>query len=139
MGSGSGTETSDRVALTLGAGHGCPLPTISRKELPVKVFRWLWLPLLLIPLVLSSCQQASDGSKDKDRQYDVKAKVVAVDLEKKTVTLDHEDIPGLMKAMEMKFPVEDAKVLEGIKPGDQVHGRLKVKSGDNVITELHKR
>lgn len=103
-------------------------------------FRWLWLPLLLVALVLAGCQNGKDGTRDKDKQYDVKAKVVAVDIDKKTVTLDHEDIPGLMKAMEMKFSVEDAKVLEGIKPGDEVHGKLKVKSGNNyTITELRKR
>jgi protein SCO1/2 len=105
----------------------------------MKVLRWLWLPFLLVALVLAGCQNGSKGTRDKDKQYDVKAKVVAVDMDKKTVTLDHEDIPGLMKAMEMKFPVENAKMLEGIKPGDEVHGKLKVKSGDNMITELHKR
>jgi Cu/Ag efflux protein CusF len=40
--------------------------------------------------------------------------------------------------MEMKFSVEDAKMLEGIKAGDQVHGRLKVDSGNYIITELKK-
>jgi Copper binding periplasmic protein CusF len=41
--------------------------------------------------------------------------------------------------VEMKFPVESAQVLEGIQPGDEVHGRLKAKDGDYVITELHKQ
>jgi len=104
----------------------------------MNVLRWLWLPMLLAPLVLAGCQSKSDGAKDKDKFYDVKAKVVAVDKDKKTVTLDHEDIPGLMKAMEMKFTVEDGKVLDGIAAGDKVHGKLKVKSGDYMITELHK-
>jgi len=103
----------------------------------MKVFRWLWLPVLLTALIVAGCQSGSDGPKDK--QYDVKAKVVAVDMDKETVTLDHEDIPGLMKAMEMKFPVENAKTLEGIKPGDEVHGKLKVQSGDYLIIELNKR
>ena len=103
----------------------------------MKTFAWIIVPVLLMTLVLAGCQKAADASKVNDKMYDVKAKVVSVDMEKKTVTLDHEDIPGLMKAMTMTFPVEDAKTLEGIKPGDQVHGRLRVRSGENVITELH--
>ncbi len=102
----------------------------------MNTFRWLWLPLLVVPLALVGCNRGSDTPKEK--LYDVTGKVVAVDPDKKTVTLDHEDIPGLMKAMEMKFSVEDAKVLEGIKAGDQVHGRLKVDSGKYTITELKK-
>lgn len=88
-------------------------------------------------LVLAGCKSDSDSSKEK--LYDIKGKVVTVDSTKKTVTIDHEAIPGLMNAMEMKFAVEDANHLEGIKPGDQVEGRLKVKAGDYLIVELKKR
>ncbi len=105
----------------------------------MKTFAWIIVPVLLVTSVLSGCQKAGEAPKDQDKVYDVKAKVVSVDIEKKTVTLDHEDIPGLMKAMTMTFPVDDAKLLESIKPGDQVHGRLRVKSGENVITELRKQ
>ena len=105
----------------------------------MKARQWLCPLGLFFSLVLAGCQGGSDAAKDKDKQYDLKAKVVAVDMDGKTVTLDHEDIPGLMKAMEMTFSVENQKMLEGIKPGDRVQGRLKVKSGDHLITELHKR
>ena len=47
----------------------------------------------------------------------------------------HEAIPGHMKAMDMSFDVEDAKVLEGLKVGDQVVGKL---TKENVILELRK-
>ena len=55
-----------------------------------------------------------------------------------TVTLDHEDIPGLMQAMEMEFKVADAKTLDGLKAGDQVHGRLENRPDGQVIVELKK-
>jgi protein SCO1/2 len=102
--------------------------------------RWLF-PLigalaLLVPVVSTGCGK---GQEDKDKTYDIQGKVVAVDPDKKEVTLDHEDIPGFMKAMKMPFPVENAKVLEGIKAGDRVHGKLKVRrSGALSITELMK-
>jgi Cu/Ag efflux protein CusF len=41
-----------------------------------------------------------------------------------------------MKAMEMPFKVADGKVLEGLKVGDNVTGKL---SKENVILELRKQ
>ena len=93
--------------------------------------------ILLVTVVVSSC---SKSGGDKEKLYDIKGKVVAVDTEKKKVTLDHEEIPGLMNAMEMPFDVGSAKILEGIKPGDKVQGKLKVDSANNrVITQLLKQ
>ena len=43
-----------------------------------------------------------------------------------------------MGAMKMPFKVENAKVLDGINAGDKIHGRLKVKDGQQTITELMK-
>ena len=92
--------------------------------------------LVAVPLLILGCQQAERPSED---QYDVTGKVTAVDADKQTVTLDHEDIPGLMSAMEMEFKVESLSVLEGISTGDQVQGRLRAKSGDYTITHLEER
>ena len=66
-------------------------------------------------------------------------KIVAIRPDKEGLTLDHEDIPGLMKGMKMEFLVEDARILEGLQVGDQVQGKLKVESGSQMITELKKR
>ena len=70
--------------------------------------------------------------------YDIKGTVVAVDATKKTVELDHAEIPGLMAAMDMAYSVADAKILAGLKPGDTVRGKLKAQSGDYTITSLAK-
>lgn len=88
-----------------------------------------------LPLVSTGCGK---GEGDKEKIYDIVGKVVSLDAEKKKVTLNHEDIPGLMKAMEMPFAVDNAKVLEGLKAGDLVHGKLRVKGGDYLIMELMK-
>ena len=69
----------------------------------------------------------------------MKGKVVAVEKEKNRVVLDHEDIPGLMKAMQMPFSVTDPKLLEGLKAGDAVSGKLKAEGGKYVITQLQTR
>ena len=85
-------------------------------------------------LALTGCQNQS-GSPTQDG-----AKVVAVDPAKKTVELDHEAIPELqMKAMKMEYPVADPKLLEGLKAGDSVQGKVKAESGKYTITNLEKR
>jgi Cu/Ag efflux protein CusF len=102
-----------------------------------------WISFAL-PLALPGCsggpttgpQGAGDGG------YDLKGKVVIVDAANKAVTLDHEEIPGLMKAMkDMPFQVEDAKLLQGLKPGDAVEERVKKaqSGGPPIITRLEKR
>lgn len=97
-----------------------------------------WSMVLLVPLVVTGCKGGyQKGTAEK--HYTIKGKVVAVDPTKPSVRLDHEDIPGLMKAMEMDFAVEDSKLLEGLKPGDQIEGQLKAEPGKYVITRLEKR
>jgi protein SCO1/2 len=88
--------------------------------------------MLILALALAGCKGATD------KEYDVKGKVVAVNPDKPSVTLDHEDIPGLMNAMTMEFDVPDRKLLEGIKAGDQIQGRLKKGESGYVITQLQK-
>lgn len=86
------------------------------------------------------CQGPTGSSpKDAPKLYDVKGTVVSLDRDKKAVTLDHEDIPGLMKAMKMEFAVDDAKVLDGLTAGDAVTGKLKADGGNYVVTSLSKR
>lgn len=102
--------------------------------------RSLALSLLVTATVLTvGCQPPGAATTEAAKLYDVKGKVVALDREKKVVTLDHEDIPGLMKAMKMDFTVEDVKVLDGIAAGDSVAGKLKADGGNYVLTSLSKR
>jgi Cu/Ag efflux protein CusF len=97
---------------------------------------------LILSLALCAGYQNTADTKPAgeatDKEYDIKAKVVAIDPDRKNVTVDHEEIPGLMKAMQMKYAVADPKVLDGITVGDQVAGRLKARSGSYTITHLEK-
>ena len=100
-----------------------------------------WWVVLGLSFALTGCQ-GGGGDKAKSagaQQYDVRGKVVAVDAAKPAVTLDHEDIPGVMKAMQMEFAVADPKLLDGIKVGDQVQGQLKKGASGYVLTQLQKR
>ena len=57
----------------------------------------------------------------------------------RTVTLDHEDIPGLMKAMTMTFQVAPGVDLEAIEPGAEVDFRAKEEGGGYTVTEIDPR
>jgi protein SCO1/2 len=98
------------------------------------------LAALALPLALAGCSGGSTSApQGGDGGYDLKGKVTALAPAKPAVTLDHEDIPGVMKAMTMEFPVADAKLLEGLKVGDSVQGRLKKTESGLVVTKLEKR
>ncbi len=98
------------------------------------------LVLLIATVVLPGCKGSKEGRPQGADLHAIKGRVVAVNPDKKSVKLDHEDIPGLsMKAMVMEFDVQDAKLLEGLKPGDRVQGQLKAEGGTYLITRLEKR
>jgi protein SCO1 len=82
-------------------------------------------------LVSASCQRPA-----ATRVFDVKGEVIAVDPASRTLELNHEEIPGYMKAMIMKYPVVDARLLEGLKAGDSVQAKLQVGTRSFAITSL---
>jgi hypothetical protein len=97
------------------------------------------------PVFLCCPDCAADAKKDpeqtlakvatlkalRNKQHDVKGKIIQI-----TVTIDHEDIPGVLKARRMEFSAEGVKSLESLRSGDLVQGKLKLQDGDYKITEL---
>lgn len=70
------------------------------------------------------------------RRYALKGKVISIDKPTREVLVDHEAIPGFMGAMEMPYPVADAKTLEQIAPGDEIHADLVVTDGRPVLENI---
>ena len=64
--------------------------------------------------------------------------VTAVDLAARTITLDHEDIPGLMSAMTMTFHVAPDVSLEGVEPGAKVGFLVKYEGNAYTVTEIRR-
>ncbi|MFZ5670768.1 MAG: copper-binding protein [Pseudomonadota bacterium] len=64
--------------------------------------------------------------------------VKGVDARALTVTLSHDPIAALKwPAMTMKFKVESAAVLQGVKVGGKVHFVLRNIGGKPVVTAIH--
>lgn len=95
---------------------------------------------LLITFMVGCQNTGKVTPSSTDKVYDLRGTIMSIDKEKNTVMLDHEDIPGLMRAMKMSFPIEDAKLLTDLKEGDKVQGKIKARAdGKNVISDLRKR
>jgi protein SCO1/2 len=116
------------------------LPTKTFEERPMRASTAIRSAALALSLALVGCTGGGGGGSTAatEKGYEVRGKVMAVDPAKPAVTLDHEDIPGLMKAMKMEFVVEDAKLLQGVKVGDRVEGRLRKGESGYVLTRLAK-
>ena len=105
-------------------------------------FKGVLAILLLVPAVLlaAGCREeeppAATPAVTMEDQWTVKGKVVSV--AEKGVTIDHQDIPGLMAAMTMTFAVKDPAVLQGLEAADAIEFTL-VRSTDGLqITRIRK-
>src|SRR5207302_4750852 len=105
-------------------------------EVAVMTAKWISLFGVFLVVGLTGCGTSTVANRESsaEKDYEIKGQVIAIAADRRAVTLDHEDIPGLMKGMKMEFGVEDSKLLEGIKAGDQVQGRLKQGKSGYVIT-----
>ena len=105
-------------------------------------FKGVLAILLLVPAVLLAvgCREeeppAVTPAVTMEDQWTVKGKVVSV--AEKGVTIDHQDIPGLMAAMTMTFAVKDPAALQGLEAGDAIEFTL-VRSADGLhITRIRR-
>jgi protein SCO1/2 len=76
---------------------------------------------LLLLLSLTVCSNAPAA-----KRYELEGRVVAVDPAARQLTIAHQDVPGLMKAMTMPFTVGKANnwIFKSIAPGDHIHATL---------------
>jgi Cu/Ag efflux protein CusF len=85
---------------------------------------------LVLAFALAGCAGGSD--------HPGHGVVVSVNPAKGEITLDHEDIPGLMKGMTMTFHAEPA-LLSGIAAGQEVEFRVREEAGHYVVTAIAAR
>ena len=74
----------------------------------------------------------------KDGNYNGKGTVYKIDLNLGSVGLNHDDIVGLMPAMQMEFYVTDKALLKGLALGDKVDFVILYKGGRETINSIKK-
>jgi len=71
-------------------------------------------------LCQAGCQKPEAPVTVPRKTFTVKGVVQEIKNDGKTLVIDHEEMPGYMRAMIMPFKVKDAKLSAGLKPGDEV-------------------
>ena len=91
---------------------------------------WIGTILLLGAVSLAGCGAAPDAS------HTGRGVIQDMDVAKRKVTIDHEDIPGFMRAMTMTFAAGEGVELDGLSPGKEVEFRVKLEGGQYIVTSI---
>lgn len=102
-------------------------------EITNKLLRSVLVLLACTVLAGSACQPRRSAN---EKRYELKGKVVAVNLSEHTITISHEDIVGYMPAMTMPFKTMDLASLNIVAPGDQLTATLVVDDVSSWIEEI---
>jgi protein SCO1/2 len=70
--------------------------------------------------------QAQAPAASEPQRHNLRGKVVSIDKPAKSVTVDHEEIPGFMGAMAMPYAVKEEALLDSVSPGDPVTAEVVV-------------
>jgi protein SCO1 len=89
------------------------------------------LSAALAAFLISAC-----SSTPPAKRYPIQGQILAISTERRELTIAHGDIPGLMPAMTMTYPVRNAKLLDGRTLGEMVSGTLEVSESMGRIVEL---
>ena len=88
---------------------------------------------LAIALIASCCAQ-----RQPQNMYRLQGQVLSIEAPRKTLTIKHSEIKGLMPAMTMPYTVKDDRLLNGLTPGDLVDATLVIVSNDAYLTAITK-
>ena len=103
--------------------------------------------ILLLTIVLSACssktahkdsQPEGPAAAVQTRSYNAVGTVKSIDTKMPAIEIDHEDIKGLMPAMQMQFHVKDKALLEGLVPEDRVTFTVESGVGGLQVVSIHK-
>ena len=83
-----------------------------------------------------SCQPKQRVRSPTEKHYDLKGKVIAVDKEKRELTIAHEDIKDYMSGMTMPFSVKADWVFEIAAPGNQLTATLVVDGTQSWLEDV---
>jgi hypothetical protein len=106
----------------------------------MNTYRWPWLFLLVLAFAAAGCK----GRPKDTVEHDIQGKVIAIDPGRQGVTLEPRDTPAFPKARRLYCRLAGPELLESIRPGDEVQGRLEVRGVKPrptvmVLTRLEKR
>jgi len=87
-------------------------------------------------LFLAACSHSKPATDAGLKHYQLTGNVVAIDKPNKSLTVDGDEIPGFMSAMEMPYDVKDASLLDKLAPGDRIAADIVVKDDQSWLENI---
>jgi protein SCO1/2 len=87
-------------------------------------------------LLLTALAGAACSRKPAPRQYTLTGQILGVDVDRRQLTIKHDDIPNFMPAMTMTYPVTAAALMDGRHPGELVTATLEVDDATGRLTAI---
>ena len=96
------------------------------------------IPSIIVILSLSlftgtACRRHSSAN---EKRFDLKGKVVVVEVDKHLVTIAHEEVKGFMPAMTMPFMLPDESTLQFLASGDEINATLVVDGAQSWLENV---
>lgn len=86
--------------------------------------------VVVLSLVLfTACSSRNTDSSMPEKHYALSGKIVSLDGQRQTATVDGAAIPGYMEAMTMEYPVKSKSDFQSLKVGAQITATVDV-AGD---------
>jgi Cu/Ag efflux protein CusF len=91
--------------------------------------------LTILLLLVAACPAKREPAA-KENVYAMTGTIVSRDPAQNLINLDHKEIPGVMEAMRMDYPVRGAKVSSLPPDGSAVEAKLHEQDGRYWITDV---
>ena len=85
---------------------------------------------------LMSCSHSKPPTDTNLKHYPLTGRVVAIDKANKSLTVDGDEIPGFMSAMQMPYDVKDASLLDKLAVGDKIAADVVVKDDASWLEKI---
>ena len=108
--------------------------------------------VVCVALVFGACSSKQPANKEtpapapsgpaaaiQPNTYQGAGVVKALDPKAPAIEIDHEEIVGLMPAMQMEFPVTDVALLSGLAVNDRIDFTVVEKTGQMKVTAIKKK
>ncbi len=94
--------------------------------------------LAFLLLGIAACEEKVEESKTATTTYNGIGVVTEIDREAGTITISHQEIPGFMVAMTMRFPVKEKNLLKEIVLEDSIHFTITKTDTDFFVSQIEK-
>jgi protein SCO1/2 len=83
-----------------------------------------------------ACSRSKQPTEANLKHYQLTGRVVAIDKPNKSITVDGDEIPGFMSAMQMPYDVKNASLLDKLVPGDKIAADVVVKEDESWLENI---